>query len=302
MPKMPGRNVLRLPPRALACLLTTLLLTALLPARAAAWGVEGHRLVAALAEKHLSGAARQQVGEILAGSGMCPGADVSTKMKCVANWADDARKTTHKNTYNWHFVDIPLARGYKPAVDCEPPNKAQKGRCGIFGLDYARRILRREVTDPKISRAQALMFVIHIVGDLHQPLHTVLEKTGGNFYFVKYEGDDTNLHEVWDTDIIQSEMHTPDGPHTESAYILMLEKVIEQGGLASFQQGDPVGWLAEAHGLAAGDAYAGLPKVNLPDHPFLLGSNYFGHNVLVVNTQLERAGARLAKILNEDLH
>lgn len=283
--------------RAPACFVTTLLLITLLPARAAAWGTEGHRIVATIAERNLSDAARQQVEEILADSGMCVNANVLGKMKCVANWADGSRFTTHTDTYNWHFVDIPLARAkYKPAVDCKLDTK--KGKCGISGLDRARRILRVDIKDPNISRAQALMFIIHIVGDLHQPLHTVLEKTGGNFYFVTYEGADTNLHHVWDSELILTEMRNKS--LKEAGYASVLGDEMDGVGLASFQQGSPIDWLLEAHGIANNNAYAGLPKVF--KKTVALDGDYFTDNISVVNTQLERAGARLAKILNEDLH
>jgi hypothetical protein len=287
---MPRRNT---PPpgrRALACTAAALLALALLPARASAWGNEGHDVVAMIAEHNLSDAARARVMSILKKS--C-GSDAAAKMVCVANWADGSRKTTHKFTYNWHFVDITLkARKYDESRDCNPPDAQQKGRCGIAGLERARRILRGEVNDPRITRAQALMFVIHIVGDLHQPLHTVEELVGGNGYNVKYFDIATDLHKVWDTKLITSEM----GNESEEDYAEDLEKEMDAAGLSSFQQGDPVAWLNEAHAAAIDKAYAPL------NGGHTIGSKYYKNNLKVVHEQLERAGARLAMILNEDLH
>jgi hypothetical protein len=292
------RNIPPFKRRALACFVTTLLLIALLPARAAAWGDQGHHIVAMIAEKNLSNTARTRVAQILGQGNRCNHGDVLSKMLCAAVWPDESRKTTHKFTYNWHFVDISLHNpNYNESRDCEPENQAVSGKCGIFGLDHARSILRGDTSDPHITRAQALMFVIHIVGDLHQPLHTVLEKTGGNGLKVTYFNISTDLHKVWDTKIIESEMIR--SHQTETQYADMLEGKIEAAGLSSFQQGDPVSWLNETHARAINDAYGTtLPSGNHPQ----LGKPYLQHNLPVVNLQLERGGARLARILSEDLH
>jgi hypothetical protein len=294
--------------RALACFVTTLLLMTLLPAPAAAWGDEGHHIVAMIAEKNLSNAARSRVNQILGQGTTCNHGGVLARMLCASTWADGSRFTTHTFTYNWHFVDISLAeRDYDENRDCEPKTQEEqaKGKCGIIGLDRARRILRGETTDSSITRTEALMFVIHVVGDLHQPLHTVKEKTGGNGFRTVFFNVPTDMHKVWDTKIIQREMGLV-YHRSESEYAAALEAEIETNGLASFQQGSPIDWLTDTHATAIRDAYGTLPAPEKTafgsgKRP-VLRTDYFNHGVEVTDTQLMRGGARLALILNEDLH
>lgn len=294
-------NRLRTLQRTLARLAFVGLVCAALPAPALAWGEEGHHIVAMIAEKHLSDAARQEIDTILKGQPVCGlgvGVPVADRMVCVSKWADTSRNSTHKHTYNWHFVDITLKREtYDEAKDCEPHDQATKGKCGLYGLRHARQILRGEITDPKISRAQALMFVIHIVGDLHQPLHTVKEQVGGNLFFVTYFDIPSQLHKVWDEKILQSRMMNLG--KTESEYASLLDGQISEADEASFSQGDPVSWLNECHALAITKAYAPL-KGTGPGKP-ALGETYYKANWPVINEQLKRGGVRLAKILKDDL-
>lgn len=294
--------------RALTCAALAALLVAALPARASAWGFEGHHIVAMIAEKHLTPAARAQVKLILKAQGVpgCRGVNNSAparaKMVCSALWPDGSRFGRHRNTYNWHFVNMPLGlRKYRAERDCEPD--ARKGECGIEGLDRALRILRGELNDPGIDRSQALIFVVHVVGDLHQPLHTVREKLGGNLFDVFYFDVFTNMHKVWDTKIIDSRMRETGRGESEYADALDAEIVAE--GLDSFQAGDPVAWLEETHAAAISDAYGKLPKKKtgkLKGKMYhKLARLYFNHNVEVVDRQLKRGGARLAKVLNDAL-
>ena len=298
---MSFKNTLRSFQRTLASLAAVGLMCAALPAPALAWGDEGHHIVTMIAGKHLSATARQKIATIMKGKSACgfvandPAVD---KLVCSATWADGSRFTTHKNTYNWHFVDITLNREtYEEAKDCAPHDQATKGKCGLYGLERSRQILRGEITDPKISRAQALMFIVHIVGDLHQPLHTVEEKLGGNFFFVTYFNIDSQLHKVWDTKILETRMIKLG--KTESQYASILDGQIGQAGEASFLQGDPVSWLNDCHALAINDAYAPLQGSG-PGKP-AIGDTYFKDSWPIVNEQLKRAGMRLAKILEDDL-
>lgn len=294
--------------RALACAALAALIVAALPARASAWGFEGHHIVAMIAEKHLTPAARAEVKAILTTQGVSGCKNVRTsataraKMVCSALWPDSSRFGAHRNTYNWHFVDIPLDRKrYSAERDCEPD--ARKGACGIEGLAHAVKILRGDLNDPRITRSQALIFVVHVVGDLHQPLHTVKEKLGGNLFQVLYFDVPTNMHKVWDTKIIDSRMRA--SGLDESGYADSLNAELVAEGLASFQEGDAVAWVEEAHALAIGDAYGKLPKQKTGTHKgkkyHKLAKLYLNHNVDVVDLQLKRGGARLAKVLNEAL-
>lgn len=290
--------------RALLRLGVLLFMIGLVCTPAAAWGDEGHHVIAMIAAQHLSQAAETEINAILGNNlqGLCNfhPVTVSDKLVCIALWPDDSRFTTHPETYNWHFVDIPLANNTYSPHDCDPqPGEEEKGMCGFVGLEHSLKILRKEITDPKITRAQALMFVVHIVGDLHQPLHTVLDGLGGNFHPAKYFNIWSQMHKVWDTKIIGTRMMKLG--KDEKKYAEWLNAQMNASGFGSFTQADPVVWVNNAHGKAIEDAYklkfidgkaSGKPSLQI---------NYYNHNVDVVEQQLKLAGARLARILNEAL-
>lgn len=125
-----------------------------------AWGPEGHFIIAEIAQRRLSPEAASAVEQLL-GRG-----------HSVGCWAGDVRDD-RPSTYNWHFVDIPVARNtYDPAVDCK---QDPKDNCSIAELEHLKTELRCGSPDKKI---EALKFGVHFVGDAHQPLHTVLEERG----------------------------------------------------------------------------------------------------------------------------
>jgi hypothetical protein len=133
-----------------------------------AWGQEGHSIIAEIAQRRLSPDAAAMV-ELLLGKGH--------SLASIASWADDAGDA-RPETSNWHFVSIPLARdNYDEAADCHPADEATKGDCVVNELKRLRSELRCTSGDQKV---EALKFAVHFVGDVHQPLHAVLEKTGGN--------------------------------------------------------------------------------------------------------------------------
>ncbi|MGH9807625.1 MAG: S1/P1 nuclease, partial [Terriglobia bacterium] len=171
--------------------------------QALAWGPEGHSVVAEIAQRRLSPHAEKMVKRLL-GRGH--------SLAAVASWADDER-SKRPETSNWHFVDMPLsATTYDPQRDCKDDPK--KGDCVIAELDRLRNDLR--CAKDNDARAEALKFAVHFVGDIHQPLHTVLEEHGGNGIAVdvfmrgikacsgKCEPQHmaSNFHKAWDEDLI----------------------------------------------------------------------------------------------------
>lgn len=301
-------DTLRAFKRALACLAFAVLLTLALPATVAAWGNEGHSVVAIIAEGHLSPSARQRLNDILRNEpqmNFCGHTSaLRDKLVCASTWADYSRRNTHKNTYNWHFVDIRLADSdYAPSRDCSPGahEAREKGTCGLDGLARSVRILRGELNDPRITPSQALMFIVHIVGDLHQPFHTVKDGTGGNNFKLRYFNVETDMHKVWDTKLIESRwiklnLSVPQ-------YARRLANEITAADKASYEQGDSVRWLTDAHRLAREDGYEkrfldGTTGVGSNKRPWLQ-ANYFQHNWPIAEAQLKRGGVRLAKILND---
>ncbi|HJW39898.1 MAG TPA: S1/P1 nuclease, partial [Rhizomicrobium sp.] len=207
-----------------------------------AWGPEGHSIVAEIAQRRLSPAAAASVETIL-GKGH--------SLASVASWADDQR-AARPDTYNWHFVDIPLADGtYDPATECKPD---PKGDCAIAALDRLKQQLR---CGDAAARLDALRFAVHLVGDIHQPLHTIAEQRGGNDIPVKvtFKGAtctgncdlDTNFHAVWDTFLITRSFWN------WGAYVDRLEA----GWLTSAEAkdpatvaGTPADWVLQTHAVA----------------------------------------------------
>src|SRR5439155_23705350 len=136
-----------------------------------AWGQEGHSIVAEIAQRRLSRQATAAV-QLLLGNGY--------SLASISTWADDVR-AARPSSSNWHFADIPVdSNNYSPERDCKPD--PTKGDCVVAELERLRTELR---CDTREQRREALMFAVHFVADIHQPLHTVLEKGGGNGIDVK---------------------------------------------------------------------------------------------------------------------
>ena len=259
------------------------------PARA--WGPDGHVVVARVAEAHLSARARRALVTLLEGR----------RLADIASWADDWREP-HPETAPWHFVDIPLdADGYDAARDCP------RGQCLVAALTKEVGALR-DARAPLSERRRALRFVVHLVGDLHQPLHAATDTgapggsdRGGNTVKARLTLSDAefpyrspptgSLHGVWDFDLVASE-------HREQeAFVAALSRL--PGGDA-LEAGTFVEWANESHRLARDVAYRGLP---VPDAAGVrqLGDDYAARCRPIVERQLQRAGLRLARVLNESL-
>src|SRR3954466_16153736 len=171
-------------------LLAIAAVAALVPAPALAWGKTGHRVVAAIADTQLSGLARAHIEQILG-----PGESLDE----AANWPDEMRAAPgefwEKTATPWHYVTL-----NGTTYDHPPPQGDALEALGRF---------RRVLADPNASRADkqlALRFIVHLVGDLHQPLHVgkCCDK-GGNDVKLSWFGKPTNLHAVWDSAIVDDE-------------------------------------------------------------------------------------------------
>jgi hypothetical protein len=152
-----------------------------------AWGSVGHRVLARVAASRLSTHTRQEVKTLLSGRSLA----------AVSTLPDEWRTTTRPETAPWHFVDIPKSETtYDPARDC------QNGDCVIEAIARQQAILS-DHTKTKKARTEALIFLVHLVGDVHQPLHCADDHDrGGNEVQVQFFGIDDNLHAVWDSSLI----------------------------------------------------------------------------------------------------
>ncbi|MEO7760564.1 MAG: S1/P1 nuclease [Casimicrobiaceae bacterium] len=257
----------------------------LVSGNAQAWGQQGHSIVAEIAQRRLSPVAAAKIQALLGNN---------ASLASIASWADDAREL-RPETRRWHFVNVPLADStYDPATQCVLDPKA--GDCILNELERATATLG-DLRRDRSSRSESLKFIVHLVADLHQPLHTVLEDQGGNFFPVRFFTDptgrfavETQLHKVWDDGLI--------GYHywNWGAYVAYLDGT----WLPSHQEielatGKPVDWMLESHRVAAQVAYAGLTR------GMQLDAAYASRVKPSLDRQLAAAGVRLAMTLNSIL-
>lgn len=291
-----------------------------------AWGCKGHQTVAYLAEKHLTPEAQQMVQTLLNDNPIdpalkrwCNNAGLD-EMANSATWADDYRDKD-KSTAEWHFIDIPLDA--KPG-QVDPFCSAT----GCVTQAIAKQlVILKDKNQSGTNRAMALRFIIHFTGDLHQPLHTSTNNDrGGNCVPVKYFGHNPhgkngaytpNLHHVWDTEIVESDMQNSD----PEAFAETLDKEYADS-FAEWQQGGMQldAWAWDGHQHAVDIAYGALgarivaekadPNAktctddrNIGQRMFhkhiVIGTAYQEQAVPVVEERLAQAGIRLAMILNE---
>lgn len=154
-----------------------------------AWGSQGHETIAGLADSLLSTKAREEITRLLS---LEPGQTLTS----IANWADINRT---KDTAKWHFINFPRNTcEYVADRDCHD------GQCAVEALKRQIAILSDKSAQDS-DKLLALKFVVHIMGDIHQPLHAGFsEDKGGNQYQVQFDGKSTNLHALWDTNLIES--------------------------------------------------------------------------------------------------
>lgn len=168
-------------------------LALLAPSLAAAWGPQGHRLVAELAWEQLTPQAQARIAPLLHG-------EPEPTLPGIANWADRLRSSDPdlgRLSAAWHYVNI----GGDQCV-FNPPRDCPGGNCVVNAIPVQAALLADENL-PVATRRQALRFLVHFVGDVHQPLHAGhAEDKGGNTYQVNLGGKGSNLHQLWDSGLL----------------------------------------------------------------------------------------------------
>ncbi len=255
---------------------------ALSPPAAHAWSGYGHRLIARLAEAELSPQARAEVARLL-------GADDDRRrdkgmLGDIADWADDLRDNhpeLSRATSRWHYINLGEDRcRYVPRKHC--PN----GNCVIAAIETQRGIL----ADPKQSdaaRARALKFLVHFVGDAHQPLHAGYGRDkGGNTFQIQLNGQGSNLHTLWDREVVAS------AKLSEDRYLQRLQQM-PLPRAARVGIGDPTAWAQASCRIVLRDGfYPSRSKIE---------PAYFAQWRPTADAQLRIAGHRLAALLNSTL-
>jgi hypothetical protein len=294
-----------------------------------AWGCKGHQTVAYIAEKHLTPEAKQMVEKLLADNPIDPklkrwcGNATSDLMVDASTWPDDVRN--ERNNGPWHYIDI--QRGKHKG--------SSEQYCGTEGcvtraIEEQRAILKDKSADP-LKRAEAVRYLIHFVGDMHQPLHTINNgDNGGNCVPVKYfhheplpnsahperEDFSPNLHQIWDTEIVERDMEVSN-PHR---YADELDEKFRTESSAWEASGIQVeNWAWESHERAEVVVYDAFPgKIGIePDiktkgcadnnhmgkrmfeKHLVVGETYQSSAAKAAETALAEAGVRLAMILND---
>lgn len=235
-----------------------------------AWGQTGHRLTGAVAERYLSGVARANVQLLLGAESLAQ----------AASWPDDMRSDPdifwQRTASPFHYVTVPAGTPYAQ-VGAPPEGDA------VTALARFAQTLR----DPAASAADkrlALRFSIHIVGDLHQPLHAGRPgDRGGNDVKVTYFGEQTNLHSVWDSGMIDGRQLS----HSELAD--WLARAITPEQVVAWSDANPETWIAESVALRE-QVYPANPKLSYA---------YGYQHGAALDGRLSRAGVRIAAYLNK---
>ncbi len=257
------------------------------------WGGQGHRLVGLIAAERLTPIATQNVAWLLDGQSL---ADVSI-------WADTIR-IDQQQTYRWHFLNIPPhATGYDRDRDCPRAAGVAAGSrsdrlrdCAVDRILFWEQRLA-DVTLDRADRATALKFIVHFIGDVHQPFHALGVGRGGNDVRVRVlgqancadEGDKPfpcNLHSVWDSRLIARRNLD------DRAYLAQLRTMIADKRFGAQPPGTPAQWAEQSFRLAK-EALV-KPDTNIDE-------GYYRRHIDVIDERMALAGVRLAAVLNRVL-
>ena len=252
-----------------------------------AWGPEGHRVVADVAANHLTAAARRQIRDLLG----------NDDLAAISTWADEI-KSQRRETYSWHFVDIPWsANGFSESRDCcrsADTRSAQiqdRHNCVVDEILVSQRVLSAHNAS-RSERTEALKFLVHFVADIHQPLHAIGEARGGNDIHISEFGQSEcggrpcNLHFAWDIGLIEH------AHRSEPEYVTHIERLSVQAKLQDQADGTPEDWANESFKIAH--------QVWLNDGESV-DERYYRQNIGILDKRLALAGLRLAKLLNQAL-
>ncbi|QKJ32804.1 S1/P1 nuclease [Mucilaginibacter mali] len=237
------------------------------------WGVVGHRTVATIATNHLTPAAQAGIRKLIGDTSL---ADIST-------WADEVRSAdpAFASTGPWHYINLPAGYNYDQFITAVNNAKAPNV---YTALQKCIGDLKSDTTSLRYRR-MALKFVVHLVGDLHQPMHVShAEDQGGNLVQVTFNGDPTNLHSLWDSRLIARH------PLPVSTMVTEYDKATPQE-IAKWQADDMMKWLYESY-LVSEQIYAAAAK-----NPKFT-DDYYNIAMPVVQKRLLQAGIRLAGVLN----
>lgn len=233
------------------------------------WSRTGHRTTGEVAQRHLSKKAKKAITKILDGQ----------SLPLVSTYGDDIKADkTYKQFGAWHYVNFPADKKY---TDVAPSEYGDI----VVGIEKCIAIIKNE-NSTKQDRAFYLKLLVHLVGDLHQPMHVGREEDkGGNDIQVQWFGKGTNLHRLWDSNMIDDYGMS----YTEIADNL---PSLSKNEIKDIQKGNVYDWVEESQDVA-NELYGSVTVGEKLGYEY--SYKYWG----LVETQLQKGGLRLAKVLNE---
>lgn len=233
------------------------------------WGKTGHRSTAEIADSYLKKSAKKKIEKLLDGKSLA----------LISTYGDEIKSDPSMDKYRkWHYINIPEGKTYDEVKDDMGPN-----------IITALRLCEKKLTDdstPRKKKQFYLKMLVHLMGDLHQPMHIGHSKDrGGNDIKLKWFGEDTNLHRVWDSDMIQSYRMS----YSELA---KNKRKLTKDEIGKLKKDDFVSWMKETQHITK-KAYNSVS----PDDS--LSYDYMEKWFPTVRQQLQRGGVRLAEVLNK---
>lgn len=255
--------------KSVVCRFTVFILILLLQTVSAyGWGKTGHRLIARIAEAELSPATSRAISQILG----------KKSIVSVSLWAD-AIKKKRPETGKFHYCDFPKSSNEEQSIESDTSQENV-----ISTLSSFLEVLQNPQASKRKKR-EALKFVVHLVGDIHQPMHCNPKgDAGGNLIKVTFNEIPTNLHRLWDSDLLEFT-----GISEEDYFAKLISNFHAQEN-STLQTGNPMSWAGESCHLAMSHAY------KLPDG-LKLDEQYYFSNSAVIDRRLVQAGLRLARVL-----
>jgi hypothetical protein len=273
-------------------------------------------VIAQIAAHYLTPATRQKVEAVLASdTGTLTAHDIASESSWADKYRDSDRdiyntnknkNTRYRQTHRWHFVNLDLDKPdlahacfkHPPLTPGQPASQGPARACIVDKIAQFRSEWLAAGTDPA-ERLLALQFLLHLVGDLHQPLHASNnDDLGGNLVVISApQLKRSNLHRFWDTQVVRR----LDRDNDRLAQRLIAH--ISPAQYRLWRRGDAADWALEAHALAKNIVYGQLPTPRAIEQgaSYRLSDDYISSAETVAAMQLSRAGVRLAALLEPDI-
>lgn len=243
-----------------------------LPLQSMAWGMLGHRILAEIADSYLNSRTRKEIRKVLG----------NESLAMVSNWADFIKaEPSYNYISNWHYINLPAGLSQS---ELESKLASDTSTNAYTRINFLSTELRNDQLEPD-KKQMYLKLLIHLVGDIHQPMHTGrFEDLGGNRVQLTWFNEGSNLHRVWDSDLIESQQLS----YTEYSRAI---NFIEAYQLKSLQRESVGHWIYDSYQISE-QIYS---RIKSGDK---IGYRYIYDNISIAENQLRKGGIRLAGLLN----